>query len=50
IAVFVLEVQVGSHSCHGCSNCPGLIHKYGLNMCHGTKLRAHPYIVFIKLD
>ncbi|TEA32308.1 hypothetical protein DBR06_SOUSAS6610278, partial [Sousa chinensis] len=28
------KIRQGSHFCHVCSNRPGLIWKYGLDMCH----------------
>uniref|UniRef100_A0A4X2KCU7 Small ribosomal subunit protein uS14 n=1 Tax=Vombatus ursinus TaxID=29139 RepID=A0A4X2KCU7_VOMUR len=39
-----------SRSCHVCLNQHGLIHKYGLNMCHQCFQQHAKDISFIKLD
>ncbi|XP_039316096.2 small ribosomal subunit protein uS14-like [Saimiri boliviensis] len=40
----------GSRSCRVCSNRPGLIRKYGLNMCRQCFRQYAKDIGFIKLD
>uniref|UniRef100_A0A8C8U6X3 Small ribosomal subunit protein uS14 n=1 Tax=Peromyscus maniculatus bairdii TaxID=230844 RepID=A0A8C8U6X3_PERMB len=45
-----LEGITGSRSCRVCSNCHGLIRKYGLNMCRQCFRQYAKDIGFIKLD
>uniref|UniRef100_A0A8C8W282 Small ribosomal subunit protein uS14 n=1 Tax=Peromyscus maniculatus bairdii TaxID=230844 RepID=A0A8C8W282_PERMB len=42
--------HMGSRSCRVCSNCHGLIRKYGLNMCRQCFRQYAKDIGFIKLD